>query len=92
MALRPTELQEEAVVQLSLLAQSPGWGLYKARLRSLSRSKEVEKAAFLRRAESTGSIYAQGYVDGLQMALEELERYVERLQQGVASLPPEGSG
>lgn len=87
--LSPTELQDEAVVQLHQLAQSPGWGLYKARLRSLSRSNEAAKAVALRAYKSDEALYSQGVVDGLQLAQEELERYVKRLATREANLSSE---
>ena len=92
MALQPAELTAEAVVQLAQLAQSPGWGLYKARLRSLSKSRDAGKAEALRSNQVPDALLAQGYVDGLQVALEELERYISRLKQGEAHLPGAGSG
>ena len=91
MALSQTELVEEAQGQLRQLAQSPGWALYKARLLSLSRSKNEAKAEALRANAINDALLLQGFVDGLQAALEGPERYEERLRTGEAHLPA-GSG
>ena len=88
--LSQTELQEEAVVQLRQLAQSPGWALYQARLRSLSRSNEAAKADALRAGEEHDAILHQGMVDGLDISLRELDRYIERLMRGESNLPLNG--
>ena len=80
MALSQVELQEEAVQQLRQLAQSPGWALYVARLRSLSRSRSKEKALALRGNRVNDAMLAQGHQDGLEEAVEELPRYLKRLQ------------
>ena len=91
MALSPRELADEAVVQLRQLALSPGWALYVARLRSLSRSKSGAKAEALRSSALNDALMLQGLQDGLQLAWEELERYTKRLSSGEANLPS-GSG
>ena len=80
MALSQVELQEEAVQQLRQLAQSPGWALYAARLRSLSRSRSKEKALALRGHRVNDAMLAQVHQDGLEEAVEELPRYLKRLQ------------
>ena len=85
------ELQEEDLVQLSLLAQSPGWALYKARLQRLNRSLEGLKADALRGLGKENAIYLQGKLDGLRLALEELDRWSASLQRGETHLPS-GSG
>ena len=90
MALSPQELREEALVQLRQLAQSPGWGLYLARLRSLSKSKEAAKADALRAGEGHDAVWLQGMVDGVELALRELERYMSNLSDGHNHLPPRG--
>ena len=86
MALSPVELQEEAVQQLRQLAQSPGWALYAARLRSLSRSKSRVKADALRLGAEDQAMLAQGFEDGLDEAVSELPRYIKRLGSGEAHL------
>ena len=86
MALSPTELQEEAVQQLRQLAQSPGWALYAVRLRSLSRSRSKAKADALRSERMNEAMRMQGEQDGLELAVEELSRYVKRLGSGEAHL------
>ena len=91
-SLTPTELQDEGVVQLSLLAQSPGWGLYKARLQSLVRYSEGERDLALRTPGTIDPRYSQGKIDGLRQAAEELDRWIKRLQRGEARLPEAGVG
>ena len=86
MALSQVELQEEAVQQLRQLAQSPGWALYAVRLRSLSRSRSKAKAESLRSDRMNEAMRLQGEQDGLEMAVEELPRYLKRLQSGEAHL------
>ena len=88
MALNNQELQEEAVGQLRQLAQSPGWGLYQARLRSLSKSREVAKADALRAGEASDAVLFQGIVDGLELAIRELDRYVRDVARGEQHLAP----
>ena len=85
------ELREEAVVVLSQLAQSPGWALYRARLQSLSKSSEKEKAVSLRCGKYAEAAWAQGIVDGLEMAMGELKPYIARLEHREVNLPS-GSG
>ena len=85
--LSPQELKEEALVQLRQLAQSPGWGLYLARLARLSKAKEVAKADALRSGEGHEAVMLQGVIDGVELALRELERYMDTLSQGHNHLP-----
>lgn len=89
--LSPQELREEALVQLRQLAQSPGWALLQARLRSLSKSKEVVKADALRVGEGHNAVLMQGVIDGLELALRELERYMGSLSDGHNHLPSRGA-
>ena len=81
--LSKTELEEDALRGLSLLARSPAWGLYVARLRELTKRHESEKAALLRdslEGRETRASYLQGRVDGTQDAILELDRYLESLK------------
>ena len=88
--LSPTELQEEALGQLRQLVQSPGWGLYQARLRSLSRSRESAKADALRAGEASDAVFYQGMVDGVDLAVKELDRFIIGMSRGEATLPGGG--
>lgn len=91
MALSPLELQEEQLVQLRQLAQSPGWALYQARLRSLSKSREVAKADALRAGEWQSAGYFQGITDGIDLAIRELDRFSTRMASGEVNLPSGGA-
>lgn len=89
MALTDLELRDQVVVELAQLAQSPGWAAYKVRLRNLSRAKSQGSSDSVRRGEATlpQVFYAQGHVDGLELAMTDLDRYVTRLQRGETLLP-----
>ena len=87
MALSPVELREEALGQLRQLAQSPGWALYVARLRSLGKSREEAKANALRAYEVSDAVYFQGVSDGIDLAIRELDRYHGQLKDGDGNLP-----
>ena len=91
MGLSQVELREEGLVQLRLLAASPGWALYRTRLQRLRLTSEATKADVLRGRGEDSPQYVQGVADGLDIAVKELERYTSRLQSGDANLPP-GSG
>ena len=91
MPLSPTELQEEALGQLRQLVQSPGWALYQARLRSLSKSREVARNDALRAGEGHDAVLYQGMIDGLDLAIRELDRYVEHVARGELHLPSVGA-
>lgn len=87
MPLEPTELKDEALVQLRQLERSPGWALWQTRLHALSRHSEVRKATALRANNINEALRLQGEVDGLRQAADGITRYMQQLKVGDTALP-----
>ena len=80
MPLSPTELREEALVQLRRLVQSPGWDLYRTQVTKHVQRSESEKAKLLREEKYQAAALEQGRVDGLREALDAIHQYMEGLE------------
>ena len=85
MALETQELRTEQASQLRLLAQSPGWALYRSRVLRLVERSEAAKASQLREAQDAR--LQQGVTDGLQQALRELDSARKELERE-GEMPP----
>ena len=86
--LEETELREEQLVQLKVLAHSPGWSLLQARLRQRLESKERDKADFLLKNKLHEAVILQGYTNALNDVGRVLESYMDELQVKVNSDEP----
>ena len=80
MPLSPTELRDEALVQLRRLVQSPGWDLYRTQVSKRVARSESEKAKLLREEKYQAAALEQGRVDGLREALDTIHQYMEGLE------------
>ena len=63
------------------LARHPAWAKLKDRLAQHSKAKEKVKAEAIRQGRQFEMYLAQGFVDGLEHAVKELETLITRLKE-----------
>ena len=71
------QVTEDQRKELRRMMQSEEWKILKDRLERLSIKNEREKAAKLRVHEFNKSTYLQGIVDGIELAVDTIERSAE---------------
>ena len=86
--LEETELREEQLKELKLLVQSPGWVLFRNRLRERLQHKEREKAGFLLAGKLHEAVIVQGYINGLSDYERIVEDHMSKLKVEVSEEKP----
>ena len=87
MALAPTEVVLEERRALRQLAQSPVWALLRTRWQQRALSNDKEKAVALRHNEVSKALMLQGFVDGLEYAVADVERALGERQEEAPLTP-----
>ena len=79
----PVDVAQEERLLLRQWARSPAWAVYKTRVQQRAKSSAEARASALRKSEYPSASYQQGRSDGLQEALDEMDRAVRDPATGV---------